>query len=134
MSRTLTTRVIRHVTRTQRYTDRVVLTPISILQLSEVLDLVATASNHYSAYRSQQRPVGPPSRPPGEGNGEPPHGRLRQGARGQAPWHPPAAGPVVARRRAEVRRTLEGSRRRLLRTRRPCGDRAEAGRAGRLLR
>src|SRR5687768_16723716 len=117
MSGTLTTRVIMDVTRAHGYTVRVVFRPISILQLSEVLDLVATASNHYSAYRSKQRPVGSPSRPPGRMNGEPPHGRLRQGARGQAPWHPPAAGPVVARRRAEVRRTLEGGRRRLVRAR-----------------
>ena len=48
--------------------------------------------------------------------------------------HPHPAGAVAARRRGEVAGPLEGCRRRLLRARRPCGHRAAAGRAGRVLR
>src|SRR5438270_1538602 len=107
--------------------------PLAGISTLDRLDLVTTKSNHYSAYRSQA-PRGSPIRLTGRTNGEPSHGRLRQGAGRQTARHPAATGAVAARRRAEVGGQVEGSRRRLLRARRPGGDRAEAGRVGRLLR
>src|SRR5438094_8453100 len=87
--------------------------------LQQLLDLVTTMRNHYSEYSAQQSAGGPSDRL--ARNGEPPNGRLRQGAWDKAPRDPPTTGAVATRGRAKVGWTLEGGRCRFLRTRRPGG-------------